>query len=45
MVGPPHFAPDRRPFLSLADEINDREDDPTRDAALTPQELDAWVGL
>lgn len=43
MVGPPHFAPDRRPFLSLADEINDRQDDPARDAALTPQERDAWV--
>jgi hypothetical protein len=43
-VGPPHFAPDRRPFLSIADEINDREDDAAaRDAALTPGERDAWV--
>jgi hypothetical protein len=42
-VGPPHFAPDRRPFLSLADEINDREHDPGRDAALTATERDRWV--
>ena len=43
-VGPPHFAPDRRPFLSIADEINDREDDAAaRDAVLTPGERDAWV--
>ena len=26
-VGPPDFAPDRRPFLSLADELNDRAAD------------------
>jgi hypothetical protein len=42
-VGPPHFAPDRRPFLSLADEINDREYDPDRDAALTPEQYDRWI--
>jgi hypothetical protein len=42
-VGPPHFAPDRRPFLSLADEINDREHDPARDAALSDQDRDRWV--
>jgi hypothetical protein len=42
-VGPPHFAPDRRPFLSLADEINDREYDADRDAALTPEEYDRWI--
>jgi hypothetical protein len=43
-VGPPHFAPDRRPFLSLADEINDREYDPARDSSLTPDEYDRWIG-
>lgn len=42
-VGPPHFAPDRRPFLSLADEINDRQYDPARDSALTPEEYDRWI--
>jgi hypothetical protein len=42
-VGPPHFAPDRRPFLSLADEINDRQHDPARDAAMSPVERSAWV--
>ena len=30
-VGPPQYAPDRRPFLSLADEINDRQHDARRD--------------
>jgi hypothetical protein len=43
-VGPPDFAPDRRPFLSLADELNDRvEDAGARSAALTTDERDAWV--
>lgn len=42
-VGPPHYAPDRRPFLSIADEINDREHDPARDAALTDDERGQWV--
>lgn len=42
-VGPPHFAPDRRPFLSLADEINDREYDPARDSSLTPEVYDRWI--
>jgi hypothetical protein len=42
-VGPPHFAPDRRPFLSLADELNDRQHDPARDAALSQVERSAWV--
>ncbi len=42
-VGPPHFAPDRRPFLSIADELNDREHDPARDASLTAQERAEWV--
>jgi hypothetical protein len=40
-VAPPDFAPDRRPFLSLADEINDRV---TQSApALTGVGLEAWV--
>ncbi|EIM31157.1 hypothetical protein MicloDRAFT_00001470 [Microvirga lotononidis] len=43
-VGPPDFAPDRRPFLSLADELNDRAGDATeRSAALTGVALDQWV--
>ena len=42
-VGPPHFGPDRRPFVSLADEINDRELDPARSAALTGQQRAEWV--
>ncbi|MGI9000918.1 MAG: hypothetical protein ACR2GH_04555 [Pseudonocardia sp.] len=42
-VGPPHYAPDRRPFLSLADEINDRQYDPARDAALTDAQRSEWV--
>ena len=42
-VGPPHFGPDRRPFVSLADEINDRELDPARSAALTAQQRAEWV--
>jgi hypothetical protein len=42
-VGPPHFAPDRRPFLSLADELNDRQHDPARDAAMGAVERSAWV--
>ena len=42
-VGPPHFAPDRRPFLSLADELNDREHDPARDTTMGPSERSEWV--
>lgn len=42
-VAPPHFAPDRRPFLSLADEINDRQHDPSRDDDLTSDKLGRWV--
>src|SRR5262249_37372952 len=35
-VGPPDFGPDRRPFLSLADEINDRAADAVaRNAAMS----------
>jgi hypothetical protein len=42
--GPPDFGPDRRPFLSIADELNDRDGDAAaRSAAMTPAELDAWV--
>lgn len=43
-VGPPDFAPDRRPFLSLADEVNDRAATAqTRSSALTAEQLDQWV--
>src|SRR5882757_5182532 len=43
-VGPPDFAPDRRPFLSTADELNDRDADAAaRNAALGDDELDRWV--
>jgi hypothetical protein len=43
-VGPPDFAPDRRPFLSLADELSDRSNDAAkRDAALNDQDKQAWV--
>jgi hypothetical protein len=43
-VAPPDFGPDRRPFLSVADELNDRIGDPaTRDAALSADEQDAWI--
>lgn len=43
-VAPPDFAPDRRPFLSVADELNDRAGDgATRDAALSAEDREAWV--
>jgi hypothetical protein len=42
-VGPPHFGPDRRPFVSLADELNDRERDPAAGPALTGQQRAEWV--
>ena len=43
-VAPPDFGPDRRPFLSLADELNDRTgDNAARTASMTPQDRDAWV--
>jgi hypothetical protein len=43
-VGPPDFAPDRRPFLSVADELNDRAgDSAARTAAMSGEERDAWV--
>lgn len=43
-VAPPDFAPDRRPFLSLADEFNDRDGDAAlRNQALNGADLDRWV--
>jgi hypothetical protein len=43
-VGPPDFAPDRRPFLSLADEINDRSADAAnRSKGMSAADRDAWV--
>ena len=43
-VGPPDFAPDRRPFLSTADELNDRgADTGARNAGLEGADLDRWV--
>ena len=43
-VAPPDFAPDRRPFLSLADELNDRASDGTsRTAAMSPEDREVWV--
>jgi hypothetical protein len=43
-VGPPDFAPDRRPFLSAADELNDRDGDArARNDALGDADLDRWV--
>ncbi len=43
-VAPPDFAPDRRPFLSLADEINDRSGDAgQRSVGMTAAEREAWV--
>jgi hypothetical protein len=44
LIGPPDFAPDRRPFLSIADELNDRSADAAaRNAMLDGAELDLWV--
>jgi hypothetical protein len=43
-VSPPDFAPDRRPFLSLADELNDRSiDGAKRNAAMSKSDVDEWV--
>jgi hypothetical protein len=43
-VGPPDFAPDRRPFLSLADELQDRGSDAAeRSAALSKADRELWV--
>jgi hypothetical protein len=44
MVGPPDFAPDRRPFLSIADDLNDRSANAAaRNAQLQGADLDRWV--
>jgi hypothetical protein len=44
LVGPPDFGPDRRPFLSIADDLNDRFADASdRSAAMSPQDIDRWV--
>jgi hypothetical protein len=40
-VAPPDFAPDRRPFLSLADELNDRS--AARAGPSRGEQLDDWV--
>jgi hypothetical protein len=43
-VAPPDFAPDRRPFLSLADELNDRAaDGASRTRSMSDNDRDAWV--
>jgi hypothetical protein len=43
-VAPPDFGPDRRPFLSIADEINDRAaDSAARNAGMSRADLDFWV--
>jgi hypothetical protein len=43
-VGPPDFGPDRRPFLSLADELGDRgAASAARNQAMTKAEREAWV--
>jgi len=44
LVGPPDFAPDRRPFVSIADDLNDRgAASASRNAAMSDGELDLWV--
>jgi hypothetical protein len=43
-VAPPDFAPDRRPFLTIADELNDRNADAAvRSDAMSAAALDQWV--
>lgn len=43
-VAPPDFAPNHRPFLSIADELNDRDGTAAkRNAGLTGTDLAAWV--
>ena len=43
-VGPPDFAPDRRPFLSLADELNDRGGgSEARTNDMSEAERDTWI--
>ncbi|MFM0670231.1 hypothetical protein [Paraburkholderia sediminicola] len=45
-VGPPDYAPDRRPFLSLADDLTDRDEDApsVHDVRASRQEIEAAVG-
>jgi len=43
-VGPPDFAPDRRPFLSLADELNDRGGGAeARTRSMSEGDRDQWI--
>jgi len=43
-VSPPDFAPDRRPFISIADEFNDRASNAdARNDAMSIEERDTWV--
>jgi hypothetical protein len=42
-VAPPDFAPDRRPFLSLADELNARAEPSRTRRKMNAEETDAWV--
>ena len=43
-AGPPDFGPDRRPFLSLADELEDRgRGAAERNADLSQKDREAWV--
>jgi hypothetical protein len=42
-VGPPDFAPDRRPFLSLADELNARGEPNAESRKMTGKQTDDWV--
>jgi hypothetical protein len=43
-VAPPDFAPDRRPFLSLADELNDRASDGvSRTRSMSANDREAWI--
>jgi hypothetical protein len=42
-VAPPDFAPDRRPFLSLADELNARGEHSRTRRKMNAEETDAWV--
>jgi hypothetical protein len=42
-VGPPDFAPDRRPFLSLADEINARGEPGAASRKMNGEQTDVWV--
>jgi hypothetical protein len=43
-VGPPDFAPDRRPFYTLADELNDLSAGAAaRNQALSDEDLENWI--